>query len=727
MDCSNEVILKGECKGKMRSEQISEIYKELHSKMTKDSNEIIETNNVIFQISTVEQQKNSDNPNVSSVDLGECEELLKQQGELSDTDKLLIIKTDIKSDDLTSTYVQYEIYNPKTLEKMSMDICKDVSIGVSVPVNLDQNTKSIIDSLSQSGYNLFDLNDSFYNDICSTYTTENGTDLTLADRKNIIYENTGKIPMCQSGCTLQYFNLTTNKAKCDCPVQVKETIKDIKQINFEKEIIDSFFTTLENSNFLVLKCYKLVFSVKGQLNNYGSYIMSIIYFIFIILLIIYIIKGDSNINAYVQNILILKFNSKSLDKSKSSAGKIIKDNKKSLLAKDKSKIDHKKNKNDNIKNIKKINVNKNKEKKEKKNEKKNEKKEKKNEKKGNIFSKKIHGKENKRKNFPPKRKRFSITKNSNIFHKNTIYKKTYEEINNLTSKALKGIKSKPKLLKIKNDNKKLKGNINIIKINNNIKIKKKVIIRPKISQKKINENGRINFDEYRNLNDHELNNLEYELARAIDKRTYFQYYLSLSKTKHLILFAFLPMNDYNLKVVKISLLLLSFSLYFTINGFFFSDKTMNKINKVNGAFNIIDQFAPIILSTIITAIINIILRQLSLTEKQILSIKEENKYFIAQQKSKKIIICLRVKLILFFFLSFLFMAFFWYYISCFCAVYKNTQMILIDDTLISFTLSMLYPFGFNLIPGILRIHALRSNKGDKQGLYKISLYIALLL
>ena len=73
------------------------------------------------------------------------------------------------------------------------------------------------------------------------------------------------------------------------------------------------------------------------------------------------------------------------------------------------------------------------------------------------------------------------------------------------------------------------------------------------------------------------------------------------------------------------------------------------------------------------------------------------------------------------------MAFFWYYISCFCAVYKNTQIILIDDTLISFTVSMLYPFCFNLIPGMPRIHALRSNKGDKQGLYKISLYIALLL
>ena len=94
---------------------------------------------------------------------------------------------DIKSEDLTSTYVQYEIYNPKTLKKINLDICSNSPISVSIPVTLDENTKSIYDSLTQSGYNLFDLNDSFYNDVCTTYTSEDGTDLTLTDRKNLIY------------------------------------------------------------------------------------------------------------------------------------------------------------------------------------------------------------------------------------------------------------------------------------------------------------------------------------------------------------------------------------------------------------------------------------------------------------------------------------------------------------------------------------------------------------
>ena len=74
---------------------------------------------------------------------------------------------------------------------------------------------------------------------------------------------------------------------------------------------------------------------------------------------------------------------------------------------------------------------------------------------------------------------------------------------------------------------------------------------------------------YKNLNDQELNNLEYKLAISLDKRSYFQFYWSLLKKKQLILFTFLPNNDYNLVSIKICLFLLSFSLYFTINGFFF--------------------------------------------------------------------------------------------------------------------------------------------------------------
>ena len=236
------------------------------------------------------------------------------------------------------------------------------------------------------------------------------------------------------------------------------------------------------------------------------------------------------------------------------------------------------------------------------------------------------------------------------------------------------------------------------------------------------------LDKYKikELNGQELNNLEYEIAIIVDKRTYFQYYFSLLKKKQLILFAFFPANDYNLIAVKISLLLLSFSLYFTINGFFFSDENMNKINKDKGEYDILFQIPQILYSTIISAIINVILKKLSLSEQQVLAIKLKKNYLLALKKSNQIKTFLKIKLYIFFILSFIFMIFFWYFISCFCAVYKNTQIILIKDTLISFTISMLYPFGLNIFPGCLRIPALRASKKDKKCLYKASGLISLI-
>ena len=66
---------------------------------------------------------------------------------------------------------------------------------------------------------------------------------------------------------------------------------------------------------------------------------------------------------------------------------------------------------------------------------------------------------------------------------------------------------------------------------------------------------------------------------------------------------------------------------------------------------------------------------------------------------------------------------FMYYITCFCGIYENTQIHLIKDSLISFELSLIYPFGTFLIPGIFRITALRAKNKDKEYQYKFSGFI----
>ena len=281
-------------------------------------------------------------------------------------------------------------------------------------------------------------------------------------------------------------------------------------------------------------------------------------------------------------------------------------------------------------------------------------------------------------------------------------------------------------------NKNKKNEVNNITVSPNINSKdnfktksEKAIIDSKDGLEKTkDENDNYENIDITKLNDQEINDLKYEIALKIDKRTYFEYYWSLLKKKHLILFTFWPTNDYNLYTIKVSLFLLSFGLYISINGFFFSDDTMHKLYEDKGKYNIIYRIPQILFSTIISAVINVLLKKLSLTEANILSIKEEKDNQKMLEKSKSIKKCLRIKFIIYFALSILFMLFFWYFISCFCAVYKNTQIVLIKDTLVSYALSMAYPFGLNLLPGLFRIPALKAEKGDRAYRYKLGQLVA---
>ena len=63
---------------------------------------------------------------------------------------------------------------------------------------------------------------------------------------------------------------------------------------------------------------------------------------------------------------------------------------------------------------------------------------------------------------------------------------------------------------------------------------------------------------------------------------------------------------------------------------------------------------------------------------------------------------------------------YWYVVAAFCAVYENTQRVFIKDSLMSFLLSLLYPFILYLIPTSLRLIAIRCTKFKLEWVYKLS-------
>ena len=227
------------------------------------------------------------------------------------------------------------------------------------------------------------------------------------------------------------------------------------------------------------------------------------------------------------------------------------------------------------------------------------------------------------------------------------------------------------------------------------------------------------YEYYKNIlefNDYELNEMSYKNAIKHDKRTYFRYYFSLIRQKHLLIFSFFPMRDYNFKSVKIDSFFIKFAINIAVNALFFNDGTIHKIYEEAGYFNFLYQLPQIIYSSLISGLINSILDILSLTGENIIKIKHLKDG--VGKKSNKILKIIENKVSFYFILSYILLIFFWYYIGCFCAIYRNTQFHLIKDNIISFGTSFISPFFINLLPGIFRIPSLKNNK--MENMYKFS-------
>ena len=150
---------------------------------------------------------------------------------------------------------------------------------------------------------------------------------------------------------------------------------------------------------------------------------------------------------------------------------------------------------------------------------------------------------------------------------------------------------------------------------------------------------------------------------------------------------------------------------------------MHKIYEDKGKFNFLYQIPQILYSTIISRIIDSIIRTLALSQDNIIELKQEKEKKDLDMKYKKLLKKLKIKFILFFVIAFIVLVVFWYYITCFCGIYINTQTHLIKDSVLSFITGLLYPFGIYLIPGIFRISALRAEKQNRKCMYKFSCFV----
>ena len=154
---------------------------------------------------------------------------------------------------------------------------------------------------------------------------------------------------------------------------------------------------------------------------------------------------------------------------------------------------------------------------------------------------------------------------------------------------------------------------------------------------------------------------------------------------------------------------MTFAINLTFNIFFFTSESMELtyVKSVNDISRLWDDFVQGVYSSILSAIALVILKYLSLTHNSIRALRKIKDMKIAEKKSVCIIRCIKIRIIIYYILSFIFNIVFGFYILSFCAIFENTQTELIISMFYSWLISLIYPFIICFIASILRSIAFR--------------------
>ena len=602
---------------------------------------------------------------LSKIDLGECEDELRYNYSLHENISIIILSLEKDTNISSERDVQFEVYESLNKTRLDLSVCENIPIDIYIPLVLSEELNNLYNELKDLGYNLFDINDEFYQDICTPYKSQNDTDVLLGDRINYYYNNNET--QCQSGCKFSNYSIEAQNLKCECNIE-KITEINLKKGEDEgsKSLYKSFYEVLKYSNYKVLKCHKLAFKLTNFTKNMGC-ILTLIYFsVYLIFLLLYCIKGIAElkqdisiyINKDIKNLgkiplFIHKVPEKLKNKNISDNFNYISRKSAKTLISDKNII---LNKTKNI-NRKSVKIK-------------------------NHVSKKSFNFD-----FPPRK----TSSNSVVFQTNNII---------ILKDDLES--------KFKNRNQ----NIDLMRKSDKIKSTRKQSSELySIQEKKREVNEEV-------LDNYELNDLDYVVALKLDKRSLIEIYWSILKREHLIIFTFFVKNDHNIFYIKISRLIFLICRDMVLNVFFFADETMHTMYLDYGKYNFAQQIPQIIYSSIVSQLIEVFLCYLSYTDKhyyQIKNLSNENRPYIF-----KIIRCITLKILFFYIFTLLVFIFGWYTVTCFCAVYENTQIAFIKDSLTSFGLGLLYPFILYLFPSILRKISLKYCNGKLSFIYSLS-------
>ena len=493
-------------------------------------------------------------------------------------------------------------------------------------------------ALYEQGYDIFNLSSSFYYDICLSVNINN-SDITLSIRQNDIKPDENSL--CSDGCIYNGVNLTTKRISCLCDIDDYSN----KTLKSKEEVKENFISyILDMINYKIIKCFLLLFKFQNYYYNYGFYIGGGLFFVIFFLFIIYIFCGINSIK-----IKYLRNEPKNGDKLLGISGNIYEmvSSSRNLLFQKKreSSYNNKSQSNQNKK----------------------------------IINKKINNQIKQRRKIryenPPKKKR-SINNKKNIDNNMKIeHSKEMNKMNKINIKI------------------NVKNNTTLFK--NNLKNTEEL----KINSKDIS----ISKNENEDKNNIDYNELTFKQAIFKDERNLVHIFFSyLNSRIDAIQIIFFP-NEFSHFSVTLSLYLFELLLDLTLNALLFSDEVISQKYYNNGELLLITSNILSIASNIISSFIIFITQYLIKYEITLeTAIKETKNSNIFLRIFIKIYRFIITKILVFYFIVFIFGMFCSYYLFIFCAIFPKSQKNLFMNYIIGLGWGLGYKVIFSFITTILR-------------------------
>lgn len=624
----------------------------------------IQGNNYTLQIvnTTTTQIRND----ISTISLGKCEDILRKHYNISLNETLLIVKLDITQDESVTNKVEYAVYDLKGNQlDLSLCISDDITIEIVYPLNPeyfdDIDIEFAEEMMNDKGIDLYNMNDTFFNDICMTYATNNKTDVVIRDRRNDYFVN---ISLCEKNCLYQGVNYTTKQVTCLCKVD-----KDIdydNEIEYEPSFTKEFFIVIKSSfNFDFLKCYAHLYTFSNLKSNIGFWIMGCIIIINTVCVITFF-------NIDLPNFYIkLFFNDK---QNKTSLNINVNVNSNNNNKHNVSEIKEEENENEDSNNDN-----------------------------GSVNSDKCSEMHLQKHNNCTSST--SLQTNTKTIHINDDTIPSLHIINNINN-SNKPFPNPPSRSTFTSSlfNEKLKHNSSSPSTKHIQYLRRSSTFHTQVIKIQ-----------------NEINSLPFKLAVNDDKRKCLGMFFNILGRK----FDLINIIIFRCEFDSISLCISSFLLSFTLDLFFgamlFNDDIISKRYVNGGSLGFLTDSFISLLTKVFTIIMNFIIKKLTVYEGAIELLK--SKYIYDDKYELKCYQCMKVckkKLICFYLFNFILLSGTWYYLALFCSVYKQSQMNWFEDCLLGNAFQIVVVVVLVLIVALLRYLAI---KYKSKKMYNASLYL----